>query len=104
MYLGKIVQDIYKLFDIVHQKNFLGYELVATTYDGKTSCGDVDHFFSLIYTFNALTAHAWYNSEAVKHCGSTVYAITIVVALTTRSGVNTSIHGVREGHSAFSYP
>ena len=37
MYLGKIVQDIYKLFDIFHQKNFLGYELVATTSDGKNA-------------------------------------------------------------------
>ena len=35
MYLEKIVQDIYKLFDIFHQTNFLGYELVATTSDGK---------------------------------------------------------------------
>lgn len=67
-------------------------------------CGDVDHFLSLIRALNVLTAPAWYNSEAVKHCGSTVNAITIVVALTTRSGVTTSIHGVPEGHSAFSYP
>jgi len=37
MYLGKIVQDIYKLFDIFHQKNFLGYELVAATSDGKNA-------------------------------------------------------------------
>ena len=37
MYLGKIVQDIYKLFDIFHQKNFPGYELVATTSDGKNA-------------------------------------------------------------------
>ena len=37
MYLGKIVQDIYKLFDIFQQKNFLGYELVATTSDGKNA-------------------------------------------------------------------
>lgn len=37
MYLGKIVQDIYKLFDIFHQKNCLGYELVATTSDGKNA-------------------------------------------------------------------